>query len=419
MPPHIEFEINPPINGDCFVSNEPIRGFVVLKLKGPTSIVAISIELRGTAQTQTNDCSIRTPSGTKSYHTLVHLKQELFPASSVRNSAMDPNRGFQMSGGEHRFCFEFLIPNRPKCVGDHGMALAGFTRDQEEEDLRLPPSFNSGDYNQGLARCMNSFYKSSAISYYLKAAVEIRRPRFPMRDNTCVAWEFQGFNYMPRQLPDSSVTMRTSPGLCSVFRSKRCLEMGVDFRAWIEIRASSLDRVFRLDKIFQPGSGKLDDITLVVNKYPMTATEFEIKKLKLGLMQVLSCYPLGRNNRTTEYIPLLETDLSLRLSIPQRTAEAGGVIELPLRLQRAGKLAGYKFNEKNMSYGENRLYSFTTCNIKREFKFSVAITVEADGREAELEVLTNFCHIEYFSAMGIEELPKYGMIDIPPAYSNG
>ncbi|SCU90290.1 LAME_0E07888g1_1 [Lachancea meyersii CBS 8951] len=422
MGPKLNVALNRPINNEFYVSNERISGTVQLELFRPSSIISLSVSIRGTSQTyvpMTNsDSLLLVTFGGRSIHTLVHQVQVVFPPENVRQAAKGSKKGFQVSPGSYSFDFEFLMPNWLKCMNDHGIKQAGFNR--KEPYPRLPPSFNGDVTGAGLVDCENSFYKMGSVTYYIKASLVSGKMGFRWTPGHSMVDAYQALDFMPTPSNDGEhpLGLQSSVGPPQKFVSKKSFELSSDCSAKIEIKSQSLSRVFRMDYMFQPGCQKFDKVSLKLDRRPTRPLNVKVLQLKLHLIEIVNYLSQAQVNAMVGAIALVEMQLNRVLDTSRIRSAADGSFEWPLNLGDIPELARYRFNDSNILYCGNRLLSFTSCNIKRAFKFCLILKLEANGTVFETEVLTTICDIGYFSIEDHEELPTYEISDVPPIYSN-
>ncbi|SCV04774.1 LANO_0G12266g1_1 [Lachancea nothofagi CBS 11611] len=422
MGPRLKLCLNEPGNGQYYVSNEAMSGNVVLELDRPASIISLSVTIRGTSQTFTqssgSDYLMHTTFGNRSCHTLVHQKQELFPPENVRGAITTSKKGFQVSKGLYSYGFEFLVPYWLKCFNDHGAKSAGFNRTLE--DPRLPPSFNSDAATAGLVDFENSYYKMGSVTYYMKATLVLGKIGFRLTPGNTIIEAYQGIEYIPTPRCDGNQAhiLQANIGPTQSFVSKKTLKVNDSLDAWIEVKARSLSRVYRLDRMFQRGCQRFDKVSLVLSQRPVQELNIKIRRLTLQLVEIMNYLSQGQVNAMVGTIPLVETQLDLKLNSSKIKTLGNGTIEWPLELCRIPELANYKFNEANITHRGNKMFSFASCNIKRAFKFCLSLGLEIDGSRFDAEVLTTMCDIELSSIEDHEELPSYKVSDVPPNYTN-
>ncbi|SCU97593.1 LAFA_0G12200g1_1 [Lachancea sp. 'fantastica'] len=422
MAPKLNVSLNKPLNNEFYVSNEPIIGSVELELSKPASVISLSIALRGTSQTyvqmSNSDYLTSGAFGTRSSHTLVHQIQTLFPPENIREATNGSKKGFQLSKGRYSYAFEFLMPNWLKCVGDHGRESSGFNRTLS--DPRLPPSFNSDVIGEGMVDCENTYYKTGSVTYYMKAVLVLGKMGFRLTPGNTIVEEYRALEFMPSPHNDSDhpLIAHSDAGPLQKFLSKKHFKVGSKRTAKIEVKSPSLTRVFRLDYLFQPGCNKFDQISLMVNRKPTEKLDIKLLHLKLNLIEIVNYLSQGQVNAMIGTIPLIEMNLNLKLETCRVRNTGDGSVEWPLDVAQIPELVLYRFNESDMLYRGNRLFSFTSCNIKRAFKFCLGLTLDINGLLFETEVLTTICDIGYFSLEDHEELPTYEVSDFPPFYSD-
>ncbi|CEP61631.1 Art10p LALA0_S03e07250g [Lachancea lanzarotensis] len=422
MGPKLNVALNRPLNGEFYVSNEPISGIVDLELPKPASIISLSIALRGTSQTYvqiTNtDYLTNGAFGTRSSHTLVHQTQTLFPPENIREASSGSKKGFQLSKGHYSYAFEFLMPNQLKCIGDHGRESSGFNK--TTPDPRLPPSFNSDVIGEGMVDCENTYYKTGSVTYYMKAALVLGKIGLRLTPGNTIVEVYRALEFMPSPYDNGEHPLIThsDAGPLQKLWSKKDFKVGPKCAAKVEVKSPSLNRVFRLDYLFQPGCNKFDQISVTVNRKPAEMLSIKLLQLKLNLIEIVNYLSQGQVNAMIGTIPLVEINPNFELKICRVRNSQDGSMEWPLDTSQIPELVRYRFNETNMLYRGNRLFSFASCNIKRAFKFCLGLKLDINGSVFETEVLTTICDIGYFSIEDHEELPSYVVSDVPPFYSD-
>ncbi|KAM3163882.1 Arrestin-related trafficking adapter 10 [Lachancea thermotolerans] len=414
MGPKLKLLVNKPANGEFHVSNEAITGKVVLELEKPAPIKELSVTMRGTSQTiveMTPEAQnlIRPHFPMKSSHTLVNQKRQLFPPANVSKALDGPGKGFQVTKGSYSYEFELNIPHWLKCMGDHGPRGAGFNKDEEEP--RLPPSFNS-IASQAPANDPISFYhKMGTVTYYVKAQLILGKSMFRLTPSDPILEAYEVINFFPD--PNKE---RSSAGRTQSFVSKKAVQFEKELSARLEVRAKRLQEVHRLDHLFKSGSRRLDRVYLVFETPPPPKFALSITRCRLQLVEVVNYLSAGHINAVTGLIPILDVPLDRQLDPSRIRCLENGTAEWPLDLSKNPELASYRFNEENLIFQGNKLFSFVCCNIRRAFKFHLTLTLSANGKSFEIDMSTTTSAISLASAEEHEPLPRYDFSDAPPVY---
>ncbi|SCW01815.1 LAFE_0E07866g1_1 [Lachancea fermentati] len=424
MTPKAEIKLNQPLNGKYYTTNEPITGALLVKSDKAMCIQKIELTLRGIAQTlvrqERSDYQYTMNAGfpLRSCHVLVDNKLTLFPPANVSKAISEPDKAFTLAKGSHEYPFQFLVPYQPRCMTDHGAATSGFNCN--EEDARIPPSFNTDSAQQELDNVEAYYYKMGTIHYYFKAQIFMGKSKFRLKPFNPMVEAYKMIEFIPESMEEGNqaVNVDTSCGPTDKFVSETDLKLRGDVSAWVEVRAKSLNRVHRMDYLFKPGCRRFDRIYLMFTDVPASSNSIKVTKLKLVLQEVLDYLSNGLINSIQGKIPLIEVPLDITLDPSELKVLKNGTVEWPLSIAKTEPLCSYRFNEDDMKYKGNGLYSFMCCNIRRSFKFLLKVTVEINGVAQEVEVSASSTKIDRKLAIEQEQLPRYEPDDVPPEYGH-
>ncbi|CCD27119.1 Art10p NDAI_0J02270 [Naumovozyma dairenensis CBS 421] len=210
-----------------------------------------------------------------------------------------------------------------------------------------------------------------------------------------------------------SLTNQTHDGRKHVYKStyKIGLPDG-DSNLWVEVRSNEIQQVYRNDPLFKSGCNKFDSIFLMIktrddnavnvinflknDKNPGKRGGIKPLKFQLNLLEVVTYLSQGVGNENFSSLRLMEFDFTNnsntentifdinemsfvskeKISKSSNSASYYYTFECELKLKDIPSLQRLYFNEEDYKHRGNRLYSFKTCTIKREFSFQLLIDWE-------------------------------------------
>lgn len=442
MPPKLSLELNPPYNGQYYTEQDTISGTVTLQLKKSTAIRDIKVTLKGISETLTKmegdqyaypqqNFMIPVPDN-KSVHILVENHQQLFPPENV-SKVIDGNNkgtGFKIKPGSYQYSFQFKIPQVPKCLENHPDYLFAFTKDMSE--VTMPPSFNNKFPVIDFSNLESYYYSLGKIRYYVKVELFLGKPKFWYTPFNNLVDEYTLFEYIPsgenvialpnnRDISQEELDMNPRPlegttlGIAKTYQSTNKLECrGVT--SWIEVRSKGLDKLHRMDYLFKPRCNKLNRIYLVATSLP----DFPIRmtRVQLNLLEFVTYLAQGRSNINHSSLKLIELPLDKFLDCSKFYETPNGNFECRIDLKDVRQLTRLRFNEEDYRHRGNRLYSFTSCNIKRDFELQLHLEFEILGAAFQSEVITGVVNVHSEEQKTWELLPKYVEDNEPPSYGS-
>lgn len=415
MSPKLKLEVVGPKNGEYYVTNEAISGRVVLELKKPAAIRNVTIAIRGTSQAIVRVCLDPLILGgsqvpVASCHTLVNEQQVLFPPENVAGTLGESEKGFQLGKGLYSYDFQLVIPYWPKCVDEHGTVVAGFNSGEDEP--RLPPSFNSTSQEHMLANSISNISsKHGSVVYYIKAQLALGRKAFRLTPHKPFLDVYEIIQFIPTPRNRSS-----SQGPSRTFLSSEEVVFGKGLSALLGMRAQCLEQVHRNDYFFKKGCRRFDKVVLAFGNTPGAKFPIKVTRCQLELIELVNYLSQGRHEALTGHLSVLDVRVDHNLNPSKMRVVEDGSTEWPLELEQISELAEYRFNVSDTTYRGNKLYSFKCCNIKRNFRFRLKLTLQANGSLFETYLLTSMVNISLNSAEEHEDLPNYNSADAPPDY---
>lgn len=426
--PSIQVLLETPANGEFFTTTETFRGKVILHLDTACSVKEVNLKLKCFSETNRrydnqvsaiiqNGILIPIPDVSEA-HSVLDVKHRVFPPDNVWDAMQGNPKPFQLGAGKHEYDFEFKgIPHSPKCLTIHRPDIPSFiTRNSH---AHLPPTFNqdwlemtkSSDpkisyyglgkviYTIGATATLGSdkqWFKSSNKEINCIQKIEMIPPAKDLyvrvrngSENDTVAVPDLVSRPSLSQLTPSALTNATT------FISPTQVATPIS-SAWLEVKSQRLQRTFRCDQLFRKGHNKLDNISLVfAGEQDINSLKHRIRpaKVKLNLLECVTYESQGTCNPNFSLLKLLEVHACRDLPIPlsavlefSKAEISSGMTTIPFKLYKHPCFYDFKFNEQDYRHRGNRLYSFTTCAIRREFKFQLVVTWLFDQVPIDIEV---------------------------------
>lgn len=481
MAPQIKLYLNPPKNNQFYSNHDRISGNVSLDISKPVSIKQINVRFKGFIETATkidpivmrNQAALMAPvQDNKTIHTLINVNQKVFPPENVLSAIEGDLKPFQLKKGVHEYEFQLpKLPRKPKCLSNH---TKGLTTYLDKDHIRLPPSFNNNW--KDMLRFDNLdlfFYSFGKVLYMVEVQIELGKPKSWYRPFEKILKEVQIVEFIPQakdltfklndkpskvildslkgpneeqeekpssKLKTEKITVPTKAPLVDVmtqtpnvrvYRSTYRIGLPDDNSVmWLEARSSNLRRTFRGDALFASGSGKFDNIFIVMmgDKELIDRLRVVPTKIQLNLLETVTYLSQGIANQNVSSLRLAEDKIPLEKRGTVLKNAWGRYVqfsamdpnqskwECELRLKNHPNLKKLKFNEEDYKHRGNRLYSFKSCSIKRIFSFQLLVDWDIVGFKRQSEIIVD--PIQIFADRGSsfqeESLPLYVP---PPSYT--
>ncbi|CCC72129.1 hypothetical protein NCAS_0J01500 [Naumovozyma castellii] len=179
-----------------------------------------------------------------------------------------------------------------------------------------------------------------------------------------------------------------------------------DSNLWLEIRSrdNAIKQTYRMDPMFQEGSGRFDQVFLMLScssdnvreTLSMVMKNVAAKKLQLNLLETVTFLSQGVGNENFSSLRLAALGLEADVEgaddvfdggefeyVSRGSKHSAGPMyykfQCELKLKKIPALQYLYFNQEDYRHRGNRLYSFKTCTIKREFQFQLLIDWEING----------------------------------------
>lgn len=481
MAPQIKLHLNPPRNKQFYSSHDHISGTVTVDIGKPVSIKQINVSLKGFIETMTkidpvvmrNQAALMAPmQDTKTIHTVVNLSQRVFPPKNVLTAIEGDLKPFKLKEGAHEYEFQLpKLPKKPNCLSNHTKGLMTYL---DRDHIRLPPSFNNNWKN--MLRFDNLdlfFYSFGKILYMVQVQIELGKPKSWYKPFEKILTEVQIIEFIPQskdltfklddkppkealeslknpnseqekkpngKLHTEKLTVPTNAPLVDVmtrmpevrvYRSTYRIGLPDENSVmWLETRSSNLRRTFRGEPLFASGSGKFDNIFIVMmgDKELIDRLRLIPTRVQLNLLETVTYLSQGVPNQNVSSLKLAEDKIPFEKRTMVLKHNWGRYVqfsssnpnecrwECELRLKNHPNLKRLKFNEEDYRHRGNRLYSFKSCSIKRTFSFQLLIDWDIVGNKRQSEIIVDpiqvFAHSN--SRAQEEALPLYVP---PPSYT--
>lgn len=426
----IELILSPPYNEQFYTFRDIISGTVIITLEKPLSVQKVDVIFMGTSETVVRPgdygengtlTNIQTPPGeVRSDHVLVNSKQQLFPPENVANAIQGSTKPFKLERGKYEYTFSFQIPKKPKCISTHPKKLFTFLSDKEF--ITLPPSFNNSVDRRNISNLDTYFYTLGQIEYRVYAKLFTGKGKDswfnPFKNKKIVS---KAIEFIPSLMPNGEreeLLPETAPPL-KTFSSKFNILLNDSLEARAEVRARTLNSVFRLDYLFKTHCGKFDEVYLVFSDRPPPNIDLRLVRVQLNLLEMVTYLATGRTNANINSLRLAQQYMDLPIILSHCRRKPDGSYEYPIHLDRVENLNLLQFNQEDYRHKGNRLYSFTTCNIKRKYKFQLFLDWNLNGKKMlQTEILTNYVNVFCESLKLLEHPPQYSDDELPPQYDS-
>ncbi|AMD19925.1 HCL226Cp [Eremothecium sinecaudum] len=384
MSPKVTIELNPPVNGSYYTDYEEIAGRVVLSLSRPASVKRLNVSLRGLSQTRTilgTDGRYQyTQSaagggtiydGDHSTHVVYHREVQLFPPTGKIDDSDDD--GVSLAKGSYGYDFAFKLLGSPDCVQKRNCKGESLRDEQPKASLcQLPPSFNDKNDGKAVDRAELVYYALGRVRYKVNAQLEMGGDRKLFGTSKKNVTASSLISFMPnvcRQQPQDDTV-----GPEFRFQSLDSVKLAHGLHMNFYVISAKPLTVHRMDYLFRRGCGKFDDMYLMFDKSP-AAHSLKAKRLQLFLNEETT-YAVGkRSDRNDSSLLLMSTDLNQEIPLGEDHV-------LRMDLSKNSALNRLRFNEEDYVHRGNRLYSFNSCNISREFEFKLVIHWVVDGKRS-------------------------------------
>ncbi|AAS52743.1 AER059Cp [Eremothecium gossypii ATCC 10895] len=428
MTTKITLKLNPPHNGRYYTEDDIISGSVVLKLAKATAVKQLRVILKGTSQTMTlaeaDRHSSRLPQDPqtqytkeKSTHILFHQGVQLLPPTGVEDS-------IKLGQDTYKYGFEFRLAGGPKCVSGHQATSHSFLEDKAHEHYgeQLPPSFNDRHEGGGVTTEELFFYNLGKVRYTVRAEADVATgnkwaPKSPLHDTMVISFlplQCQAYVENACTSAGSDDTLVNYTALPRTYRAAADVVLSDGLSVTPEVRSNALAYVHRLDYLFRESSGKFGNIFMVFSGDP-TKHSVKLTRLVLSLHEKVSFTANGHTNKNLSQLKLMDTPLDDELQLRDLHILEDGSREGKLNLGDHPVLSRLRFNEEDYIHRGNTLFSFTTCNIKREYYFQLDLHWKVDATAVRSEIIVDPVTVYAESAPpAFEGLPPYP--EKPPKY---
>ncbi|SCU96684.1 LAMI_0F07382g1_1 [Lachancea mirantina] len=423
MPARISLDVDPPGNGQYFTSKEVLKGRVIVNLEKSTTIKKISVKFFGASEVtvRSDDHNMdgtrrniqSPPSIGRSFHEIVSQELQVFPPSNVVQAMNGSERAFKVEEGEHDYRFEFKVPKRAKCWRRHRKNSNNIFRGAISNGI--PPSFNDRLRKNQISDVGTYLYSLGRVEYRLEAALYYGRSLMWPKPFKSADVAEKRIELIPgdsaSRLVGESLTPAVTPA--TILDSKYVFTLEDGTEAWTEVHADRLKSVYRLDLLFQQGCGKFDKIYVAFSNLETRDTlQLRLVRLQLNLLEFVTYLAGEIGNRNLSSLCLLNiaTDLSIDpKTLRQRPDD--DVLEAPLNLLGVEALQQFRFNEQDYKHKGNRLFSFTSCNIRREYRFQLFLDFKDENQNVfQTETQTNIVNI-FCESITVQENPPPYCID--------
>lgn len=471
MSPKIGIELEPPLNGDFYSSNDIINGTVTIDFDKSLSVKEINVSLRGYMETMTRmdadfmfqQQGILGPGqDNRSYHKLLDLPVRVFPPDNVWDAIDGSSKPFKMKTGSYVYKFEFpKMPSKPACLKNHTKNLLTFNGRRPT----MPPTFNNEWKKMNQFDNLDLyFYSFGKIIYIVQVDIELGKPKSWYKPLSRHLKEDKVIDYIPEPVYQNNKSNTNSRmvsannslnnSFTNVMDADQLIEtenfnstpvyfddteifpstykIGLpdnESTMWLEIRSKELRSIHRMDMLFREGSGKFDRIFVVFQGNMDNIKRLQIVPVRaqLNLLERTTYLSQGVGNENFSSLKLMDVNLGRIFS----NIDAGRQIidfdelslntltnkfELELKLKNDVGLRRLIFNEENYRHRGNRLYSIRSCAIERVFNFQLLIDWNINGMLKTTGVLIEpvevFIHAKPQEANAV--LPRYVE---PPNYA--
>ncbi|AGO12412.1 AaceriAER059Cp [[Ashbya] aceris (nom. inval.)] len=428
MTTKIALKLNPPHNGRYYTEDDIISGSVVLTLAKATAVKHLRVVLKGTSQTMTlaeaDRRSTRLPQDSqtqytkeKSTHILYHQGVQILPPVGTEDCV-------KLAQDTYKYGFEFRLAGGPKCVTGHQAASQSFLEDKAHEHYgeQLPPSFNDRHENGGVTTEELFFYNLGKVRYTVRAEADVATgnkwsPKGALHDTMVISFlpsPCQAYVENLCASAGSDDTLVNYTALPRTYRAATDIVLSDGLSVTPEVRSNALAYVHRLDYLFRENGGKFNNIFMVFNGDPSRHT-VKLTRLVLTLYEKLSFTANGHTNKNISRLKLMDTPLDDELQLSNLHTLEDGSREASLDLGNHPVLSRLRFNEEDYIHRGNKLFSFTTCNIKREYYFQLDLHWKVDATAVKSEIIVDPVTVYAESAPPpFEGLPPY--TEKPPKY---
>ncbi|SCV04433.1 LANO_0G10176g1_1 [Lachancea nothofagi CBS 11611] len=420
MAPSITVVLNPPSNGEFYTLEDIVSGELILELDKPLSIREIVVELNGSSETLVRPgdhlqngtkTSLQVPlEDSQSLHKLVVIQQSVFPPQNVKTAINGSKKPFKVERGTYTFPFEFRFPDAPQCILTHPENVKTYLKGRQ--GVRLPPSFNNALDTNKLSNLDAYFYSLGKIEYHVEATVLTGGEETwfkPFRNYPALKTTLEVIpsNLAQDELDDILENGANFP--LKVFQSKFDVTFeDDDLRLWAEIRSNQLRSVYRLDYLFRRGCNKFDQVYVLMSSPLPKDSDLRVVSVDLNLIEYVTYLSGGRSNANLNSLRLARSATDYKVDLSKCSTTGDGFTECRIDLADINPLKKVRFNEEDYRHKGNRLYSFTSCNVRRLFKFQLFLRMSLNNVDNfQFEVLTNFTNI-FCESVNVE--------DEPPAY---
>ncbi|AQZ18267.1 ART10 (YLR392C) [Zygosaccharomyces parabailii] len=486
MAPQIKISLNPPNNDEYYTSNDTISGSISIDIGKPASIKQINVIFKGFIETVTkidpvtmrNQAALMAPmQDTKTIHTVVNIRQRVFPPENVLSAIEGDLKPFKVKEGVHKYAFKLpKIPRKPSCLSNHSRGLTTFL---DRDHVRLPPSFNN-EWKDMLKfdNLDLFFYSFGKVLYMVQVKIELGKPKSWYRPFEKILSESQVVEFIPQardltfKIDDkpsrgTQVSSSTNDVLAGagknvvpltsnhngridrrtmgtnsprvdvisqmpdvrVYRSTYRIELPDERTVmWLEARSSTLRRTYRKEPLFAANSGKFDAVYLVMmgNKELIEKLRVVPTKIQLNLLENVTYLSQGVANQNVSSLRLAKNKVDPDLRMTLLKHSRGRFVqfsssdpnecrwECELKLKDHPQLKKLRFNEEDYRHRGNRLYSFKSCSIRRLFSFQLVVDWDIVGVRRQSEIIVDPMQIFVNTNENLESLPRYIP---PPSYS--
>ena len=204
----------------------------------------------------------------------------------------------------------------------------------------------------------------------------------------------------------------------------------------VRTKNNGFRRLFRYDPLFQRRCNKFDNIYVVFQTPKQSVSmirnlQVALKSMQLNLYETVTFLSHGIGNENLSSLRLAEVDFTNctdpifnmnELEVVFEDPKSNEVlIQCQLRLKDHSKLKQMLFNVEDYKHRGNRLFSFKSCSIKREFDLQLVLNWEINGTavspvEVAIEKVQIYCQKRprrLLQRDADEFLPRY---EEPPTY---
>ncbi|SCU82132.1 LADA_0C03202g1_1 [Lachancea dasiensis] len=430
MAPILTLRLEPPHNGEFYTLEDTVSGELLLELDKSIEVREIVVNLVGNSEATVRPgehykngtrTSLQMPlNDERSFHKLVDSEISVFPPENVRSAIKGSSRAaFKLEQGSYNFGFTFTFPEVPQCSATHAKNLLTYTKSLSH--VSLPPSFNHELSNQEIFDLDVFFYSLGKVEYFVESTLYSGNDEswFKTSRNYCspkTTIELMPSNLAQEELQDILQNEGSAP--LEVFDSKFDVMFdNYDMKLWAEVRSKQLRSVYRLDYLFLPGCDKFDQVYILMSSPLPKTADLRVVGVDLNLVEFTTYLAGGRSNANYNTLRLARSKSELKVDLSRSITETDGTTECQIELGTLSPLDQVRFNEEDYKYRGNRLYSLTSCNIRRVFKFQLILHMLLDDKNHfQFEILTDLVNVFCESVTVETHPPAYAEDEQLPTY---